>query len=133
MLSLELQSTLRLVVTLAKQRSHEYLTVEHLLLALLDNENAIEALVACAVNVEQLDKDLTQYIEEHTPSVDVNEDYSPQPTRSFDRILQRRRSQHGTMQLVLWQSFQSRHDIQVSDLGSLVQRFSFSQHRRHAA
>ena len=89
MLSLELQSTLRLVVTLAKQRSHEYLTVEHLLLALLDNENAIEALVACAVNVEQLDKDLTQYIEEHTPSVDVNEDYSPQPTRSFDRILQR--------------------------------------------
>ena len=89
MLSLELQSTLRLVVTLAKQRSHEYLTVEHLLLALLDNENAIEALVACAVNVEQLDKDLTQYIEEHTPSVYVNEDYSPQPTRSFDRILQR--------------------------------------------
>ena len=89
MLSLELQSTLRLVVTLAKQRSHEYLTVEHLLLALLDNENAIEALVACAVNVEQLDKDLTQYIEEHTPSVDINEDYSPQPTRSFDRILQR--------------------------------------------
>ena len=89
MLSLELQSTLRLVVTLAKHRAHEYLTVEHLLLALLENENAVEALVACAVNVDQLGKDLTQYIEEHTPTVDINEDYSPQPTRSFDRILQR--------------------------------------------
>lgn len=89
MLSLELQSTLRLVVTLAKQRAHEYLTVEHLLLALLENENAVEALVACAVNVDQLGKDLTQYIDEHTPTVDINEDYSPQPTRSFDRILQR--------------------------------------------
>mgnify|MGYP003704035635 FL=1 len=89
MLSLELQSTLRLVVTLAKQRAHEYLTVEHLLLALLENENAVEALVACAANVDQLGKDLTQYIDEHTPTVDINEDYSPQPTRSFDRILQR--------------------------------------------
>ena len=89
MLSLELQSTLRLVVTLAKQRAHEYLTVEHLLLALLENENAVEALVACAVNVDQLGKDLTQYIDEHTPTVDIKEDYSPQPTRSFDRILQR--------------------------------------------
>ena len=89
MLSLELQSTLRLVVTLAKQRAHEYLTVEHLLLALLENEKAVEALVACAVNVDQLGKDLTQYIDEHTPTVDINEDYSPQPTRSFDRILQR--------------------------------------------
>ena len=89
MLSLELQRTLRLVVTLANQRAHEYLTVEHLLLALLENENAVEALVACAVNVDQLGKDLTQYIDEHTPTVDINEDYSPQPTRSFDRILQR--------------------------------------------
>ena len=72
MLSLELQSTLRLVVTLAKQRAHEYLTVEHLLLALLENENAVEALVACAVNVDQLGKDLSQYIDEHTPTVDIN-------------------------------------------------------------
>ncbi len=89
MLSLELQSTLRLVVTLAKQRSHEYLTVEHLLLALLENEKAVEALVACAVNLDQLEADLIQYIDEHTPKVDEKEDYSPQPTRSFDRILQR--------------------------------------------
>ena len=58
-------------------------------MALLENENAVEALVACAVNVDQLGKDLTQYIDEHTPTVDINEDYSPQPTRSFDRILQR--------------------------------------------
>lgn len=89
MLSLELQSTLRLVVALAKQRSHEYLTVEHLLLALLDNERAAEALVACAVNLDQLEADLIGYIEEHTPVVDEKEDFSPQPTRSFDRILQR--------------------------------------------
>ena len=55
MLSLNYKA-LRLVVTLAKQRAHEYLTVEHLLLALLENENAVEALVACAVNVDQLGK-----------------------------------------------------------------------------
>lgn len=89
MLSLQLQSTLRLVVTMAKQRSHEYLTVEHLLLALLENDTAVEALVACAVNIEQLGQDLTQYINEHTPTVNDKEDVSPQPTRSFDRILQR--------------------------------------------
>lgn len=89
MLSLELQSTLRHVVTLAKQRFHEYLTVEHLLLALLENDRAVEALVACAVNIEQLEHDLNQYIDEHTPKVNSKDDHSPQPTRSFDRILQR--------------------------------------------
>lgn len=89
MLSLDLQSTLRQVVTLAKQRSHEYLTVEHLLIALLDNDKAVEALVACAVNVEQLEADLNKYIDEHTPKVNEKDDHSPQPTRSFDRILQR--------------------------------------------
>ncbi|MFW2176360.1 MULTISPECIES: ATP-dependent Clp protease ATP-binding subunit ClpA [unclassified Moraxella] len=89
MLSLQLQVTLRLVVELAKKRSHEYLTVEHLLIALLENDTAVEALVACAVNVEQLAQDLTVYIDEHTPTVNEKDDYSPQPTRSFDRILQR--------------------------------------------
>lgn len=89
MLSNQLQATLRLTVTLAKQRSHEYLTVEHLLLALLENESAIEALVACSVDLDKLGDELNAYIMEHTPQVDSRDDHSPQPTRSFDRILQR--------------------------------------------
>ena len=89
MLSLELQTTLRAAVTLAKQRAHEYLTVEHLLLALLENDSAVEALVACAANLEQLASELNAYIDEHTPVVNDKDDVAPQPTRSFDRILQR--------------------------------------------
>lgn len=89
MLSNQLQATLRLTVTLAKQRHHEYLTVEHLLLALLENDSAIEALVACGVDLDKLGTELNAYIMEHTPQVDSRDDHSPQPTRSFDRILQR--------------------------------------------
>ena len=89
MLSNQLQATLRLTVSLAKQRFHEYLTVEHLLLALLENDSAIEALVACGVDLDKLGTELEAYIMEHTPLVDSRDDHSPQPTRSFDRILQR--------------------------------------------
>lgn len=89
MLSRQLEATLRLAMTLAKQYTHEYLTVEHLLLALLENDSAVEALTACNVDIEKLASELTIYINEHTPISENKETNTPQPTRSFDRILQR--------------------------------------------
>lgn len=89
MLSRHLEVSLRLAMTLARQKSHEYLTVEHLLLALLENTHAANTLTACNANVSTLRSELDAYINKHTPTVDVDTEQSPQPTQSFDRILQR--------------------------------------------
>lgn len=89
MLSRHLEVSLRLAMTLARQKSHEYLTVEHLLLALLENTHAANTLTACNANVSNLRSELEAYINKHTPTVDVDIEQSPQPTQSFDRILQR--------------------------------------------
>ena len=89
MLSRHLEVSLRLAMTLARQKSHEYLTVEHLLLALLENTHAANTLTACNANVSSLRIELEAYINKHTPTIDVDIEQSPQPTQSFDRILQR--------------------------------------------
>lgn len=89
MLSRHLEVSLRLAMTLARQKSHEYLTVEHLLLALLENTHAANTLTACNANVSSLRTELEAYISKHTPTIDVDMEQSPQPTQSFDRILQR--------------------------------------------
>ena len=89
MLSRHLEVSLRLAMTLARQKSHEYLTVEHLLLALLENTHAANTLTACNANVSALRSELEAYINKHTPTVDADTEQSPQPTQSFDRILQR--------------------------------------------
>ena len=89
MLSRHLEVSLRLAMTLARQKSHEYLTVEHLLLALLENTHAANTLTACNANISTLRTELEAYITKHTPIVDVEIEQSPQPTQSFDRILQR--------------------------------------------
>ena len=89
MLSRHLEVSLRLAMTLARQKSHEYLTVEHLLLALLENINAANTLTACNANVSTLRSELEAYVNKHTPTVDADSEQSPQPTQSFDRILQR--------------------------------------------
>ena len=89
MLSRHIEVSLRLAMTLARQKSHEYLTVEHLLLALLENTNAANTLTACNANVSNLRSELEAYINKHTPTVDPDTEQSPQPTQSFDRILQR--------------------------------------------
>ncbi|GAF58411.1 LOW QUALITY PROTEIN: ATP-dependent Clp protease ATP-binding subunit ClpA [Psychrobacter sp. JCM 18902] len=89
MLSRHLEVSLRLAMTLARQKSHEYLTVEHLLLALLENTHAANTLTACNANVSTLRTELEAIINKHTPTVDADTEQSPQPTQSFDRILQR--------------------------------------------
>ncbi len=89
MLSRHLEVSLRLAMTLARQKSHEYLTVEHLLLALLENTHAANTLTACNANISSLRSELEAYINKHTPTIDADMEQSPQPTQSFDRILQR--------------------------------------------
>lgn len=89
MLSRHLEVSLRLAMTIAKQNAHEYLTVEHLLLALLENNDASTTIKACDADIAVLRKELDEYINKHTPAFDEDDDVTPQPTQSFDRILQR--------------------------------------------
>lgn len=89
MLSRHLEVSLRLAVSMARQKRHEFLTTEHLLLALLDNDSAVNALKACGADIVALRKELEQYVEMHTPELAPNSDQPPLPTESFDRILQR--------------------------------------------
>ena len=89
MLSRQLEVSLRLAVSMARQKRHEFLTVEHLLLALLDNDSAVNALKACGADIVSLRKELEEYVEQHTPKLGENNDQAPHPTESFDRILQR--------------------------------------------
>ncbi|MDV2468280.1 ATP-dependent Clp protease ATP-binding subunit ClpA [Acinetobacter chinensis] len=89
MLSRQLEVSLRLAVSMARQKRHEFLTVEHLLLALLDNDSAVNALKACGADIIVLRKELEEYVEQHTPKLGENSEQNPHPTESFDRILQR--------------------------------------------
>ena len=89
MLSRQLEVSLRLAVSMARQKRHEFLTVEHLLLALLDNDSAVNALKACGADIIVLRKELEEYVEQHTPKLGEHSDQAPHPTESFDRILQR--------------------------------------------
>jgi ATP-dependent Clp protease ATP-binding subunit ClpA len=73
----------------ARQKRHEFITVEHLLLALLDNPTAVEALRACAANIDELRKALGDFITAHTPTVAGAEEIDTQPTLGFQRVIQR--------------------------------------------
>ncbi len=90
MLSKELEVTLNLAFKEARDAHHEFMTVEHLLLALLDNHSAREALVACGANLEQLRKDIAGFIQQTTPLIPKDDfDRETQPTLGFQRVLQR--------------------------------------------
>ena len=90
MLSKDLESTLNLAFQTARGKRHEFMTVEHLLLALLDNEAAREVLVACDCDFEKMAKELTEYIENNMPLLpEGDEERETQPTLGFQRVLQR--------------------------------------------
>ena len=89
MIAQELEVSLHMAFVEARQKRHEFITVEHLLLALLDNPSAAETLRACGGNIEQLQRDLTGFIEEHTPSIEGKDDIDTQPTLGFQRVIQR--------------------------------------------
>ena len=89
MIAQELEVSLHMAFVEARQQRHEFITVEHLLLALLDNPSASEVLRACAANLEDLRKSLTQFIKENTPTVGGAEEVDTQPTLGFQRVIQR--------------------------------------------
>ena len=89
MIAQELEVSLHMAFVEARQKRHEFITVEHLLLALLDNPSAAEVLRACAVNIDDLRKELAAFINEHTPVVDGSEEIDTQPTLGFQRVIQR--------------------------------------------
>lgn len=89
MISQELEVTIHLAFVSARSQRHEFVTVEHLLLALLDNNEAIEALQACHANIPLLQKQLTNFIEDNTPTVSDDDHSDAQPTLGFQRVIQR--------------------------------------------
>ncbi|GIK24019.1 MAG: ATP-dependent Clp protease ATP-binding subunit ClpA [Rhodocyclaceae bacterium] len=89
MIAQELEVSLHMAFVEARQKRHEFITVEHLLLALLDNPSAAEVLRACAANIEELRKELIAFITEHTPTVAGTDEIDTQPTLGFQRVIQR--------------------------------------------
>ncbi|MGG7055613.1 ATP-dependent Clp protease ATP-binding subunit ClpA [Nitrosomonas sp. ANs5] len=89
MIAQELEVSLHMAFVESRQKRHEYITVEHLLLALLDNPSAAEVLIACAVDIEDLRKSLQDHINRHTPIVEGSDEVDTQPTLGFQRVIQR--------------------------------------------
>lgn len=89
MIAQELEVSLHMAFMDARQKRHELITVEHLLLAMIDNPTAAEVLRACGAKLETLRTELNQYIEEHTPTVIGQDDVDTQPTLGFQRVIQR--------------------------------------------
>src|SRR5216683_2935217 len=89
MIAQELEVSLHMAFVEARQKRHEFITVEHLLLALLDNPTAAEVLRACAANIEELRKALGDFITAHTPTVAGTAEIDTQPTLGFQRVIQR--------------------------------------------
>lgn len=90
MLNKELEFTLNLAFKEAKEKRHEFMTVEHLLLSLLDNPSASGVLKACHANIDALRRDLAEFVDETTPLIPEDEaDRETQPTLGFQRVLQR--------------------------------------------
>ncbi len=89
MLSKDLEFTLNQAFKQARDKKHEFMTVEHLLLALLDNPSALEVLQACGADTDKMKQDIAQFIEETTPLIQSSESRETQPTLGFQRVLQR--------------------------------------------
>ena len=89
MIAQELEVSLHMAFVEARQKRHEFITVEHLLLALLDNPTAAEVLRACGANMDELRKNLSQHITEQTPRIAADREVDTQPTLGFQRVIQR--------------------------------------------
>ncbi len=89
MIAQELEVSLHMAFVEARQKQHEFITVEHLLLAMLDNPSAAEVLKACGVDLDELRGVLADFISEHTPRLSPHSDADTQPTQGFQRVIQR--------------------------------------------
>ncbi|CUA86725.1 MULTISPECIES: ATP-dependent Clp protease ATP-binding subunit ClpA [Gulbenkiania] len=89
MIAQELEVSLHMAFMDARRKRHEFISVEHLLLAMVDNPSAAEVLRACGANLDQLKKQLTDFVDEHTPTVPGDNEVETQPTLGFQRVIQR--------------------------------------------
>ena len=89
MIAQELEVSLHMTLVDARQKRYEFVTAEHLLLALLDNPSASAALRACRINVDEVREELSVFVETHTPRYQEDAEVETQPTPSFQRVLQR--------------------------------------------
>ncbi len=89
MIAQELEVSLHMAFVEARQKRHEFITVEHLLLALLDNPSAAEVLRACAADLDELRREVNGFIDQHTPTVPGDGEIDTQPTLGFQRVIQR--------------------------------------------
>jgi len=89
MIAQELEVSLHMAFVEARQKRHELITVEHLLLAMLDNASAAQVLRSCNVDIDELRQTVTAFVDKHTPSVAGEEDVDTQPTVGFQRVIQR--------------------------------------------
>src|SRR5678816_2659510 len=89
MIAQELEVSLHMAFVEARQKRHEFITVEHLLLALCDNPSASEVLKACAAKIDELKKALSDFVMQHTPTVAGSGEVDTQPTLGFQRVIQR--------------------------------------------
>ena len=89
MIAQELEVSLHLAFVEARQKRHEFITVEHLLLTMLDNASAAQVLRACGIDIEDLRKVVSDFITTHTPITPGGHEVDTQPTVGFQRVIQR--------------------------------------------
>jgi len=89
MIAQELEVSLHQAFVEARQKRYEFITVEHLLLSMLDNASAVQVLRACGVEIEDLRKVVSEFIASHTPVVPGDSSVDTQPTVGFQRVIQR--------------------------------------------
>jgi ATP-dependent Clp protease ATP-binding subunit ClpA len=89
MLSRNLEQTLHRALSLAAERKHEYATLEHLLLGLVDDPDAVTVLRACGVDIEKIKKDLTEFLDKDLAGLATDRAGDPKPTAGFQRVVQR--------------------------------------------
>jgi ATP-dependent Clp protease ATP-binding subunit ClpA len=89
MLSRNLEQSLHQALAYASERNHEYATLEHLLLALTEDQDAVSVMRACGLDLDRLRKNLTDYLDNELSNLVVNRNEDPKPTASFQRVVQR--------------------------------------------
>ena len=89
MISKDLEKSLNFAVQVAHEARHEFVTTEHLLLALLENSSAMAVLQACMADLDQLRSDLKLHLADNVPQVENQPEVKTQPSIGFQRVLQR--------------------------------------------
>ena len=89
MLSRNLEHTLHRALSLATERHHEFATLEHLLLALVEDQDAQSVMKACGVDIERLTEDVTGFLDTELDDLRSPQEIEPKPTAGFQRVIQR--------------------------------------------